>query len=252
VKVMVHAGNLALEPPVSRVGRSRVAVADRRGAVRNMNRALEDLPYVAKREFPPIVAAANAAFARIERHRKIFRRDWLPFADGVHFVSVAAWETAGRRTRLDGRPDWGDDRVQVAFRRSIEKLPWATYFQGRRALLSALRHIGDDRDRFLNWYDDLPEIERERTGYPETLWRMFTRDVLTPATAEHDDGDDRDDRAATARTDADRVAEVILSNERLLGFCARLWESLRGGRSILEASLREDLGALLDGEEPSS
>jgi hypothetical protein len=197
------------------------------------------------------LAAANAAFARIKNHRKLFRRDWLPFADGVHFVSLIAWETAGRRRGLDERPDWGDDRVQVAFRRAIEDLPWATYFESRRALLSALRHIGDERDRFLTWYDKLPEIERDRTGYPETLWRMFAREVLSPAPAEHDHGDNRDDKAATARTDADRIADVIGSNGRLLAFCARLRESLRGGRSILEAPLREDLDALLDGEASS-
>ena len=41
-------------------------------------------------------------------------------------LSRAAWETAGCRRRLDGRPDWGDDRVQVAFRRAIKDLPWAS------------------------------------------------------------------------------------------------------------------------------
>src|SRR5262245_22969813 len=37
-----------------------------------------------------IVEAANAAFTRIDRHRKLFRDDWLPFLDGVYHLSLQA------------------------------------------------------------------------------------------------------------------------------------------------------------------
>src|SRR5262249_22396688 len=122
----------------------------------------------------PIVAAANVAFARIESHRKLFRGDWLPFLDGVYFLSIQAWVRAGQPTRLDGKPDWTVDGVQTEFRGLIAALPWAHFFDGRRrTLLSVLRQIGGDREDFLKWYDNLSEEVRDRTGYPETLWRMF-------------------------------------------------------------------------------
>ena len=98
----------------------------------------------------PKVVAANAAFARIgthpRLHRKLFRRDWLPFLDGVYYLSLQAWETAGLprprpQTRLGPRS--GADQ----FRELIRELPWAGYIQDRRDLLSVIRHIGGERER---------------------------------------------------------------------------------------------------------
>jgi hypothetical protein len=204
----------------------------------------------------PIVEAANAAFARVESHRKLFRRDWLPFLDGVYHLSLAAWERAGRRTRLDGKPDWNDDRVQDAFREEIEGLPWEHYFEGRRTLLSVLRKIGGERARFLRWYDALDEVVRERVGHPETLWGRFDREVLRKsATAaepvgeverdgaetseEMDNARRMDEQLATIReleakeaASADRIRELESEVERLRTRVAELERELARHRAV--------------------
>ena len=206
-----------------------------------------------------IVEAANAAFARVESHRKLFRRDWLPFLDGVYHLSLAAWERTDRRIRLDGEPDWDDDRVQVAFREVIEDLPWGRYFEGRRTLLSVLRKIGGERERFLGWYDALDEAVRERVGHPETLWRRFDREVLKPAAdaerageIERDDAETgeqadnarrMDEQLATIReleareaTSADRIRELESEVERLRTRVAELERELARHRAVEGAS----------------
>ena len=224
-----------------------------------------------------IVEAANAAFTRIESHRKLFWRDWLPFLDGVYHLSLQAWERAGRRTRLDGSPDWTEDRVQVEFRRLTAALPWAHFFDGRRrTLLSVLHQIGGDREDFLKWYDDLSEEVRERTGYPEKLWRMFKNEKKKPDPDPDDDHNNEQDAATTngstndsandsatepgtaggaaaqptdqgIRTDDDRMAELVAKNERWHDFGLELRTSVDNGESTLKAGLREKLDRLLEG-----
>jgi hypothetical protein len=204
----------------------------------------------------PVVEAANAAFARIgthrRLHRKLFRRDWLPFCDGVYHVSLAAWERTGRRTRLDGSPDWDDDRVQDAFRELIRGLPWEHFFEGRRTLLSVLRRIGGERERFLRWYDAHDEAVRERVGNPETLWKKFAGEVLKPApdkddAAESDATTDKETATTTAaRTDAERMADLVTEVATVHAFCVKLRESVKAGRSMLERGLVEELDALLE------
>ena len=211
-----------------------------------------------------IVEAANAAFARIKGHRMLFRRDWLPFLDGVYSLSLQAWE----RTELDGTPDWTKDRVQVEFRKLTAALPWAGFFDDRRTLLSVLRHIGSDRENFLKWYDDLPEKVRERTGYPDTLWGLFKDQKKKPEGAAkkkpHPDTDHNNEQAAAnndsttehnaggasdqagIRTDDDRVAELVAENERWHNFGRALLRSVDSGESTLEAVLREELDRLLE------
>jgi hypothetical protein len=225
----------------------------------------------------PIVVAANNAFERIENHRRLFRRDWLPFLDGVYHLSLQAWKSAGRRTRLNGKPDWGHDRVQVEFRKAIRGLPWEHYFESRRTLLSVLRKIGGDRERFLEWYDDNNRADmRECVGHPETLWRMFEKVVPRRAPAgqqeqREDAADSRadepvDEKAAartdakatdeaprssvnaktlSARTDAERMADLVVRNEKWHDFGAMLLDSMNDGRSTLEAPLHEKLDYLL-------
>jgi hypothetical protein len=209
----------------------------------------------------PVVEAANAAFARIgthrRLHRKLFRRDWLPFCDGVYHVSLAARERTGRRTRLNGKPDWDDDRVQDAFRELIRGLPWEHFFEGRRTLLSVLRRIGGERERFLRWYDAQDEAVRECVGSPETLWKKFAGEVLKPAPDKDDAADsnattDRETATTTAaRTDAERMADLVTANETCRDFCLRLRASVNDGSSILQPGLREQLDQLLDGEYAS-
>jgi hypothetical protein len=214
------------------------------------------------------VVAANSAFQRIEGHRRLFRRDWLPFLDGVYHLSLQAWESAGRRTRLNRKPDWDHDRVQVEFRKAIRGLPWEHYFESRRTLLSVLRKIGGDREAFLEWHDDDKRADkRERAGHPETLWRMFEKEVLRPAPAgrqeQRDDAADAraDDEPvaekAAARTDAERMADLVVRNEKWHDialnwhdFGTMLLDSMNDGRSTLEAHLREKLDDLL-GEDYS-
>jgi hypothetical protein len=225
-----------------------------------------------------IVVDANSAFERIEDHRRLFRRDWLPFLDGVYHLSLQAWKSAGRRTRLNGKPDWDHDRVQVEFRKAIRGLPWERYFESRRTLLSVLRKIGGDREAFLEWHDDDKRADkRERAGHPETLWRMFEKEVLRPAPAgrqeQRDDAADAraddepvDEKAAartdakatdeaprssvnartlSARTDAERMADLVVRNEKWHDFGTMLLDSMNDGRSTLEAHLREKLDYLL-------
>src|SRR5262249_41650573 len=72
----------------------------------------EHRPFAEHRDFEVI----KKAFARIQNHRKLFRRDWLPFIEGVYGLSVQAWEDAGKPTKLDGKPDWGNHHVLEAFR----------------------------------------------------------------------------------------------------------------------------------------
>jgi hypothetical protein len=202
----------------------------------------------------PKVIAANAAFDRIRTHRLLFRDDWLPFVVGVHHLSLAAWEATGRRTRLNGStPDWDYDPLQVEFRRIIRDLPWAGYFDKRRTLLSVIRHIGGDLDRFLAWFDK-PENEamRERVGHPETLWNKFKTEVLNPDRDDSDDdgNDDRDDEQADnarrideqiatirelearATTDAERIRELEVENERLRVRVAELERELAQHRVV--------------------
>jgi hypothetical protein len=238
----------------------------------------------------PIVVAANSAFERIESHRRLFRRDRLPFLDGVYHLSLQAWESAGRRTKLNGKPDWGHDRVQVEFRKAIRGLPWESYIESRRTLLSVLRKIGGERERFLEWYDDDKRADmRERVGHPETLWGMFEKAVPSLAPAgrqeQRDDADDAraddepvDEKAAastdakatdkaprssvnartlTARTDAERMADLVATNEKWhdialtwLDFGTMPLDSMNDGRSTLESRLREKLDDLL-GEDYS-
>jgi hypothetical protein len=202
----------------------------------------------------PIVIVANDAFARIRTHRLLFERDWLPFAIGVHHLSMQAWEATGQRTRLDGTPDWTYAPTQAAFRDLIRDLPWEHFFDdNRRSLLSVLRKIGGDRKRFLAWFNELKEDVRERIGYPVTLWRMFEKEVLKlgaqPEQPDHDDECEHDEDGAevAARTDADRMADLVAANEICRDFCLRLRASVDDGRSALEAGLREDLDHLLDG-----
>src|SRR5262249_21793059 len=159
----------------------------------------------------PIVEAANVAFARIEGHRKLFRRDWLPFLDGVYLLSLRAWERAGQPTRLDGRPDWTDDRVPIEFRRLTADLPWGRFFDRRRTLLSALRQIGGDRDDFLKWYDGRSEEARERTGYPETLWRKFKSEKKKPD-PDTDDDHNNEKKKPDPSTDDDPNKEQGATN----------------------------------------
>jgi hypothetical protein len=216
-----------------------------------------------------VVAAANDAYDRIKTHRKLFRRDWLPFQAGVYYLSIQAWEATGRRTRLDRKPDWTYDLLQVTFRALIRPLPWADYIEGRRDLLCVLRHIGDERERFMGWYDHPDREEmRERVGHPVTLWKKFASEVLKPAehnnndepAQHHDDeraehnNDEYDhnndgDEEVEARTDADRMADLVAANETCRDFCLKLRASVNDGRSTLEAGLREELDRLLEAED---
>lgn len=117
----------------------------------------------------------NKAFERIQNHRKLFRRDWLPFIEGVYGLSVEAWEKGDKPLKLDGKPDWANCHVQEAFRALTWRQPWVAYFKTRRSLLQDIRAIGEAADYFLVWYDGLPEETREKVGYPETLWRMYEK-----------------------------------------------------------------------------
>ena len=254
------------------------AVQRKAGAGVNLADVME-LTSVNGRDAPvdPIVEAANAAFTRIESHRKLFRRDWLPFLDGVYHLSLQAWEQAGRPTRLDRRPDWTEDRVQIQFRRLIAALPWAHFFDNRRTLLSAVRQIGGDREDFLEWYDNLSEEVRERTGYPETLWGMFKNEKKKPdpntdvrdhnneqgaanTNTTNDNITEQDTEQVNAggvsaepadqagiRTDDDRMAELVAKNERWQDFGLELRNSLDSGESTLKTGLREELDRLLEG-----
>ena len=141
------------------------------------------------RDVDHLVVEANEAFTRIEKHRKLFRQDWLPFLDGVYHLSRIAWERTGRHQTLDGKPDWTYDPVQVAFRKLTKDLSWARYFDSRRTLLSVLRNIGGDRERFLAWYDGLKESVRELIGSPGVLWEMFKKQMPAAADVEDDDHD---------------------------------------------------------------
>ena len=91
---------------------------------------------VNERDVDHLLVQANEAFGRIEKHRMLFRRDWLPFLDGVNHFSTVAWERTGRHKTRDGKPDWTYDPVQIAFRKLTKDLPWARYFDTRRTLLS--------------------------------------------------------------------------------------------------------------------
>ena len=215
----------------------------------------------------PVIAAGNDAFERIKTHRKQFRRDWVPFIECVYILSRRAWEATGRRTRLDGRPDWTYDPIQVEFRKLIRDLPWGGFIQGRRDLLSVVRHIGEERERFLAWYDHPGREEmRERVGHPVTLWKKFASEVIKPAEhnnydepaedherAEHnndeDDHNNDSDEEVEARTDAERMADLIAANETCRDFCLGLRTSVNEGRSTLEAGLREELDRLLEAED---
>ena len=149
-----------------------------------------------EREVPhPLVVAANDAFERIEGHRRLFRRDWLPFINGVFHLSIIAWEQTGSRTTLDGKPDWTYDPTQVVFRELTKDLPWARYIEARRTAAPVLRRIGKDRERFLGWYDGLDKSIREHVGRPKTLWRKFEQNTKREAVTE-------DEKAVTARSDS--------------------------------------------------
>ena len=196
-----------------------------------------------------VVALANEAYERIESHRKLFRRDWLPFLDGVYHLSIKAWEIAGSRKNPDGTPDWTYHRVQLEFRKTIQGLPWANYFDTRRDLLTTLRQIGGNRERFLQWYDDnLSEAQREKVGYPRTLWRMFERDLLKPKSKNTEVGAElKDEAGEQARDDADRMSDLVDRDQRWQDFGERLRQSLTSGSSNLEPGLREELDSLLEG-----
>jgi hypothetical protein len=130
---------------------------------------------------PQVVLDANAAFERIREHKLLFRRDWLPFIDGVNHVSTQALLLAQTRSNsgttitVDGKPDWTNPLVQAAFRELTQDMPWRDYFtiNHRRSLLQVIRQIGAERDEFLAWYDALPEKNREQWGHPRTLWRKY-------------------------------------------------------------------------------
>ena len=109
--------------------------------------------------------------------------------------------------------------------------------------------------------------QRERAGHPETLWRMFKKEVLRPAPAgrqeQRDDAadaradDEPVDEKAAARTDAERMADLVVRNEKWHDialnwhdFGTMLLDSVNDGRSTLEAHLREKLDDLL-GEDYS-
>jgi len=134
----------------------------------------------------------NEAYKRIQNHRKLFRRDWLPFIEGVYGLSSQAWEKADKPTKLDGKPDWGNHHVKEAFRALTWGQPWASYFKARRSLLQDIRAIGEASDFFLVWYDGLPEETREKVGYPETLWRMYAA-FLKSTAGDKGKGDDQPD-----------------------------------------------------------
>jgi hypothetical protein len=128
-----------------------------------------------------VMEAGNAAFQRLKEHRKLFRRDWVPFSKAVILLSDQAWEHNGQPETLDGRRDWTSIRVQDAFNRFIDNLPWSDYFTNRTKLLSAIRSIGsepgglDEGGAFLKWFDELPEDKRDIIGHPETLWQLYQK-----------------------------------------------------------------------------
>jgi hypothetical protein len=218
---------------------------------------------------PKVVEATNAAFGRIKGHRMLFRRDWLPFLDGVYHLYLCAWE----RTGLNGTPDWTKDRVQAEFRKLTADLPWERFFDTRRTLLSVLRHIGGDREDFLKWYDHLSEEVREGTGYPATLWAMFKDQKKPDPDANHNpkrgaakkkpdadtnhnteggaaNNDSTTDSAtehgnAGGATDQAGIQTDDANNRGWRDFGLQLRTSVDSGDSTLTAGLREELDRLL-------
>jgi hypothetical protein len=87
-----------------------------------------------------------------------------------------------------------------------------------------VRHIGEERERFLAWYDHPGREEmRDRVGHPVTLWKKFASEVIKAAEhnnydepaedherPEHnndeDDHNNNGDEKVEARTDAERMA----------------------------------------------
>jgi hypothetical protein len=150
---------------------------------------------------PSVVAAGDAAFIEyIQKRRKHFRRYWLPFADAVYAFSEKAWEAASSPRNLDGTSDWTHPAVQAIFKELIGDRPWADYFTTRRDLLYYLRKIGQDRESFLAWFDQLDPYKQEMWGHPQTLWNKYKRP---------------DRQAASADDAPDTVARLVAENEDL-------------------------------------
>jgi hypothetical protein len=134
------------------------------------------------------VEASFAAFERIQQQSKLFKRDWLPFIDGVREVtmdSIQFLRDEARNTnvytpemflKLDGTsPDYKSPIFQIAWRVKAGTFPWFEYLADRRRkeLLEAVRELGEERADVLKWYEDLDEYQRERWTHPITLWRKW-------------------------------------------------------------------------------
>jgi hypothetical protein len=128
-----------------------------------------------------IMEAGNAAFQRMREHRKLFRRDNVPFSRAVIFRSNKDFDDSGAQPKLTGERDWTNPKFQAAFQASIANLPWSDYFTNRSKELSAIRAIGqepgglEEGGAFLTWYDALPEEKREIVGHPITLWQLYQK-----------------------------------------------------------------------------
>jgi hypothetical protein len=160
----------------------------------------------------PTIIAGRAAFLRVEGHRKLFRADWLPVIDAVFKLSMVAWRRAGSPLTIDDKPNWAVNSVQAAFRDVAGGEPWHDYFTKRRQVLWALRKIGHDRDRFLEWYDNLPVENREVNGHPSTLWNKYAK--LHEKDESVDEGEEDSGREGRAKEEADRIDALIASHDR--------------------------------------
>jgi hypothetical protein len=191
----------------------------------------------------PIIIAGREAFFRVERHRKLFRADWLPFIDAVFELSMVAWRGAGSPLTLDDKPNWAVNSVQAAFRDLDKSEPWHDYLTKRRQVLWALRNIGHDRHAFLEWYDSLPREKREVNGHPLTLWNKYAKlhqnDEIVA------DGDEHTGREARAKKDAERIDALIASGDRkdvllreIVDLLSALRRSMVTGSRLLPPELR--------------
>jgi hypothetical protein len=148
--------------------------------------------------------AADAAFLRVQAHRKQFEADWLPLVTNVYRHSIIAWETIGKPVKLDGTPDWGRAKLQDAFRQGIAHRPWCEWLRAHPDTLYFMRRIGAEPDDFLAWYRSQPDELRAQCGHPKTLWQAFARRTKNKEPRKHTKKDDAHDerQEAAARMDA--------------------------------------------------
>lgn len=130
------------------------------------------------------LAESDKAYQRVENHKWLFERDWLPFIDGVYLLSMDAWESfpkGNRPENLDGTPDWKDHDLQQEFAELSANRKWSGYFTGRGALLNRMRLIGLHRADFMAWFNqDENKKLRESVNHPERLWPKYEASIKEP------------------------------------------------------------------------